>query len=91
MNIPSNYTLSEILSVLELPEIIHKSIDELIDSNESLECTNIDLEDTVSELENKLEKYKELVDNIFRSIADRTTYTELANDIKELYDESGIE
>ena len=91
MNIPSNFTLDEIISVLNIPEVVVNGIDELQGENSCLMADNEELEDKVVELENVVDRYKELLDNIFRAMDDRTTYRELVNDIRELFDNSGVD
>lgn len=90
-NIPSNFTLAEVIKFIELPEQARKLIEELIFVNRELEAELNCTDETEEKLHEEIYKRDCLIESILTSCIETTKHKDLVSKINLAYDDSGIE
>jgi len=90
-NIPSNFTLAEVIKFIELPEQARKLIEELIFVNRELEAELNCADETEEGLIEQIYQRDSLIETILTASNETTKHKDLVLAINKAFDDSGIE
>jgi hypothetical protein len=90
-NLPSNFSLTEVMKFIELPEQARKLIEELIFVNKELEAELDCVDETVEGLMEQIYQRDSLIETILTAAIETTKHKDLVVAINNAYDDAGIE